>query len=178
VPPITVVFIASGLAVWLNALYFLGIGAGRAHADGPDPLVTVGWVSVTAGIVDLLSATYILAVRPAPLGDASVVLAGLVVFYGVFFLALGISEVKGLDLRPIGNLAVAVAIVPLFWWKFFEGGWMFRSILLVWLVAFLAIAATTHGRFKAGFLGMVLLVTAAYSFFTPVAVLAMGRSIP
>jgi len=176
VPPITVVFIASGLAVWLNALYFLGIGANRAHADSPDPLVTVGWVTMAAGIVDLLSATYILGVRP--LGDASVVLAGLVVFYGIFFLALGISEVRGLDLRPIGNLAVAVAVVPLFWWQFFEGGWMFRSILLVWLVAFLAVAGTTHGKFKARLLGMVLLVTAAYTFFTPVAVLAMGRSIP
>ena len=175
-PPITVVFIASGLAVWLNALYFLGIGASRAHADSPDPLVTVGWVTMAAGIVDLLSATYILGVRP--LGDASVVLAGLVVFYGIFFLALGISEVRGLDLRPIGNLAVAVAVVPLFWWQFFEGGWMFRSILLVWLVAFLAVAGTTHGKFKARLLGMVLLVTAAYTFFTPVAVLAMGRSIP
>ncbi|GAB6984909.1 hypothetical protein [Nocardioides pyridinolyticus] len=177
-PPITVVFIASGLAVWLNALYFLGVGAKRAEADGPDPLVTVGWVSLTAGIIDLLSATYILAVRPAPLGDASVVLAGLVVFYGLFFVALGVTEVKGLDLRPIGNLAIAVALVPLFWWKFFEGGWMFRSILVVWLVAFLAIAATTHGKFKAGRLGAVLLVTAAYTFFTPVALLAMGQAIP
>ncbi|GAA1127088.1 hypothetical protein [Nocardioides aquiterrae] len=177
-PPITVVFIASGLAVWLNALYFLGIGAKRAAADGPDPLVSVGWVSLAAGIVDLLSATYILAARPAPLGDAAVVLAGLVVFYGMFFIALGVTEVKGLDLRPIGNLAVAVAIVPLFWWKFFEGGWMFRSILVVWLVAFFAIAATTYGKFKASGLGVVLLVTAAYTFFAPVAILALGRTIP
>ncbi len=68
--------------------------------------------------------------------------------------------------------------MPLFWWKFFEGGWMFRSILVVWLVAFLAIAATTHGKFKAGRLGAVLLVTAAYTFFTPVALLAMGQAIP
>lgn len=175
-PPITVVFIASGLAVWLNALYFLGIGAKRADDKSPDPLVTVGWVSIAAGLVDLLSATYILAVRP--LGDASVVLAGLVVFYGMFFLALGIAEVRGLDLRPIGNLAIAVAIVPLFWWKFFEGGWMFRSILVVWLVAFLAIAATTHGKFQARPLGLTLLGTAAYTFFAPVAILAMGQAIP
>jgi hypothetical protein len=176
VPPITVVFIASGLAVWLNALYFLGIGATRAGDDQPDPLVSVGWVAMAAGVVDLVSASYILAARP--MGDAAVVLAGLVVFYGTFFLALGVTEIRGLDLRVVGNLAIAVAIVPLFWWKFFEGGWMFRSILVVWLVAFLAIAATTYGKVQGKVLGLVLLVTAAYTFFTPVALLAMGRSIP
>jgi hypothetical protein len=178
VPPITVLFIASGLAVWLNALYFLGLGARRASAEHPDPLVGVGWATLAAGIVDLISATYILAARPAPLGDAGVVLAGLVVFYGLFFLALGITEIKGLDLRPVGNLAIAVAIVPLFWWKFFEGGWMFRSILVVWAVAFLMVAGTTYGKVQAKALGLVLLGTAAYTFFTPVALLAMGDTIP
>jgi hypothetical protein len=131
---------------------------------------------MAAGVVDLVSASYILAARP--MGDAAVVLAGLVVFYGMFFLALGVTEIRGLDLRVVGNLAIAVAIVPLFWWKFFEGGWMFRSILVVWLVAFLAIAATTYGKVQGKVLGLVLLVTAAYTFFTPVALLAMGRSIP
>ncbi len=176
-PPITVVFVATGLAVWLNALFFLGVGA-KPQGDGPNPLVSVGWVSLTAGIVDLVSATYILAARPAPLGDASVVLAGLVVFYAMFFFALGITEVAGLDLRPIGNLAVAVAIVPLFWWKFFEGGWMFRSNLVIWLVVFLIIAGTTYGKIQGRVLGWALVVTAGYTFFTPVVLLALGRSIP
>ena len=177
-PPITVVFIATGLAVWMNALYFLGIGAGRSDDKSPDPLVSVGWVSAAAGIIDLIMASYIIVVRPAPLGDASVVLAGLVAFYGMFFLALGITEIRGLDLRPIGNLAIAVAIVPLFWWKFFEGGWMFRSILLVWLVAFLAVAGTTYGKINGKALGNVLLLTAGYTFFAPVAILATGNAIP
>jgi hypothetical protein len=177
-PPITVVFIVSGLAVWLNALYFLGIGAARADASKPDPLVSVGWVTATAGILDLLSAVYIIAARPAPLGDGAVVLAGLVAFYGMFFLALGVTEIRGLDLRPIGNLALAVAIVPLFWWNFFEGGWMFRSILVVWLVAFLAVAGTVYGKLNGRALGNVLLVTAAYTFFAPVAILATGNAIP
>ena len=177
-PPITVVFIASGLAVWLNALFFLGVGASRSGPDRPDPLISVGWVSLAAGIVDLVSANYILAARPAPLGDAAVVLAGLVVFYGIFFVALGITEIKRLDLRPVGNLAFAVAIVPLFWWNFFEGGWMFRSILIVWLFAFLAIAGTTYGKLPGRGLGLVLLGTATYTFFAPVALLATGRVIP
>ena len=103
---------------------------------------------------------YIIAARPAPLGDASVVLAGLVVFYGLFFLTLGITEIVGLDLRQVGNLAIAVALVPLFWWPFFDGGWMFHSILIVWVVAFLAIAGTTYGKIPARLLGVILLITA------------------
>lgn len=177
-PPITVVFISTGLAVWVNALYFLGLGASRSDDSRPDPLIGVGWVSTAAGAIDLLMASYILAARPTPLGDASVVLAGLVAFYGMFFLALGISEIRGHDLRPVGNLAVAVAIVPLFWWKFFEDGWMFRSILIVWLVAFLAVAGTTYGKVKGRALGGILLATSGYTFFAPVAILATGNAIP
>jgi hypothetical protein len=176
-PPITVAFVASGLAVWLNALFFLGLGS-KPSEGGPEPLKSVGWVSLAAGIVDLSQAAYIIAARPAPLGDASVVLAGLVVFYGVFFLTLGITEIAGLDLRPVGNLAIAVAVVPLFWWKFFDGGWMFHSILVVWFVAFLAIAATTYGKVQPKVLGAVLLITAGYTFFAPVILLALGKSIP
>jgi hypothetical protein len=159
----------------LNAFYFLGIGA-KQEPEGPNPLVTVGWASIIGGIVGLVQSTYIMVARP--LDDASVVLAGLVAVYGGFFLLLGITEVLGLDLRQIGNLAIAVAIVPLFWWQFFEGGWMFRSILIVWAVAFLAIAATTYGKLPGRLLGFILLITAVYTFFVPPIMLALGYSIP
>jgi len=176
-PPITIVFVASGLAVWLNALYFLGVGSQRTD-DGPDPLRTVGAATFLVGIVDLTQAVYIMAARPAPLGTASVVLAGLIAFYGVFFVILGWTELAGLDLRPVGNLAIAVAIVPLFWWRFFDGGWMFRSILVLWVVAFASVAATIYGRLRPRPLGTVLLGTSAYSFFVPAIILALGKTIP
>jgi hypothetical protein len=177
-PPITIVFVVTGLAVFVNALAFLGVGA-DAKEDGPSPLVTVGWITLVAGIVDLVEAAYILAVRPEPIGDpASVPLAGLVTFYGTFFVALGIALVKGLDLRPIANLAVAVAIVPLAWWPFFAGGWMFRSILVVWVFAFLGVTATVYGRLPGRALGGTLMVTSLYTFLAPAALLALGLSIP
>ncbi|MCW2632839.1 MAG: hypothetical protein JWR88_1801 [Pseudonocardia sp.] len=177
-PPITVVFVITGLAVFTIALAFLGVGAKPAEGS-PNPLLTVGWISLAAGLVDLLQAMYIIAARPTPPGDpASIPLAGLVTFYGVFFLAVGVSLIGGLDLRPVANLAVPVAIVPLFWWPFFEGGWMFRSILIVWVVAFLAVAATVYGRLNGKVLGAILLITSLYTFLTPAAILALGKSIP
>ncbi|GAA3724383.1 hypothetical protein [Streptomyces tremellae] len=173
-PPITVIFVVSGLAVWLNGLAFLGVGAKKAEGT-PDPLVSVGWVTLVAGVVDFAEAVYLLAAVPPATG---IPLAGLVVFYATFFTTLGLTLVKGLDLRPVGNLAVAVALVPLFWWSFFDGTWMFQSILAVWAVAFLSVAATTYGRLPGRILGGVLTVTALYTFLTPAVLLALGHAIP
>lgn len=176
-PPITIVFFLTGIAVWANALYFLGIGADKQDG-GADPLKSVGWISLMAGLSNFGQAIYIMGARPAPLGDASVLLAGLVIFYAAFFTFLGITEILGLDLRVLGNVSAAVAIVPLFYWDFFAGGWMFRSILVVWAVVFLAITATTYGRLQPKITGSMLVGTAVYTFWVPAAILALGNKIP
>lgn len=185
-PPITVVFVGTGLVVWLNALYFLGVGAD--HEEGaPNPLVSVGWATLVIGLLDLVSASLILfrgtefdVAEGAFIGvnEVFLPLAGLVTFYGLFFTVLGITEIKGLDLRVVGNLAIAVAIVPLFWLDFFDGSWMFQSILVVWVVAFLGVAATTYGKLPGKVLGLILLATAIYTFWTPAIILALGNEIP
>lgn len=174
-PPITIVFVGTGLVVWLQALYFLGIGADKKEGT-PDPIIGLGWITLIIGLTNLVQATYIMWARP--LEDASIPLAGLIVFYGVFFSLLGITEILGLDLRVVGNLSIAVAIVPLFWFDFFDGSWMFQSILVVWAVAFGAITATTYGKLPGKSLGLILLVTAVYTFWTPAIILALGNEIP
>ena len=118
-PPITIVFIATGLVVWLNALYFLGVGADER--DGKNPLVGIGHASLVVGLLNLVQAVYIMWARPLEGGD--VVLAGLIVFYGLFFVVLGKAEMEGWDLRVVGNLAVPTAILPLFWWDALPGEW-------------------------------------------------------
>jgi len=177
-PPITVVFVITGIAVWLNGLYFLGIGA-KPKEGGPDPLLTVGWVTLVAGVVDLVNAVWIIQkLFGTDASDTGVRLAGLITFYGIFFVALGASIVRGLDLRPVGNLAVVVAIVPLFWWSFFDGSWMFQSILVVWVASFLGVTALTYGRVKAEIAGVLLVGTSLYTFLLPAAILATGHTIP
>lgn len=176
-PPITIVLFLTGIAVWANALFFLGVGANPGEG-GSNPLKAVGWISLIAGLSNFGQAIYIMAARPAPLGDNAVLLAGLVIFYAAFFTFLGITEILGLDLRPLGNVSLAVAVVPLFYWDFFAGGWMFRSILVIWAVAFLSIALTTYGKFRPQLLGLTLLGTAVYTFWTPGVILALGKAIP
>jgi hypothetical protein len=174
-PPIAVVFFVTGIAVWANALFFLGVGA-TAEEGGSNPLKGVGWITLTAGLLDLVHATTVLSGGLA--GEGSILLSGLIAIYGAFFTFLGVTEILGLDLRPLGNVAVAVAIVPLFYWDFFAGGWMFRSILLIWTIVFLAVWATTYGRLEGKVLGWLLVLTAVYTFWTPVIILALGRDIP
>lgn len=176
-PPITIIFFVTGIAVWANAMYFLGVGADQKEG-GSNPLKAVGWITLVAGLVDFVQAFAIMSTALAGAGDPLIQLAGIVAIYGAFFTLLGITEIQGLDLRPIGNVAAAVAIIPLFYWKFFAGGWMFRSILVVWLVVFLAIAATTYGKLTAKTLGGLLVVTAVYTFWVPAVILALGNKIP
>ncbi|HEX4190501.1 MAG TPA: hypothetical protein VHZ06_05855 [Marmoricola sp.] len=177
-PPITVAFVVTGLAVWLNGLAFLGIGSEPAEGK-PSPLVTVGWVTLTAGLVDLANAVWIIQkLFGGDSGDTGVRLAGLIAFYGLFFVALGAALIKDLDLRPIGNLAIGVALVPLAWWSFFDGGWMFKSILAFWVVSFGSVAAVIYGRLAGRALGVVLVATSLYTFLLPAAILGSGHAIP
>jgi len=174
-PPITIVFFGSGIAVWANAMYFLGVGADPKEGSA-DPLRSVGWVTLTAGIADFVQAFAIMSNQLA--GDASILLGGLVSIYALFFTFLGITEIMGLDLRPLGNVCIAIALVPLFYFDFFTGSWMFQSILLVWAVVFLSITGVAYGKVRPKILAYLLFLTALYTFWTPAVILALGNEIP
>jgi len=85
-PPIAIVFFLTGIAVWANALYFLGVAAQRAEG-GSDPVKAVGWITLVAGLSDFLQVLVI--------GSGNNLLGGLVVFYAAFFTLLGIAEIAG-----------------------------------------------------------------------------------
>ena len=160
--PITMVFIITGLAVFTQAMFFLGIGA-SAEEGKKSPIVPVGYISVIAGIINLVVGLYITVVRPLD-ADPSLLLAGLIGFYGLFFLALGLAEILDMDLRVIGNLAIPTAILPLFWINFFSDT-QWTLILIWWVVTFLAITLTTYGKLQARVLGIILMITASFTFF-------------
>lgn len=178
-PPIVLVFVVTGSALFVISSFFLGWGA-KADDAGSNPLKTVGWIAMVAGVVDLITAIYVVTLQTdtevLKLGAAAVALGGLLGFYGLFFISVGAAAFWGMDLRPIANLAIPVALVPLLWWNFppFQDHWMFRSIMIVWVIAFLAVTATVYGKLGAKALGGILLVTAIYTFFVPVAILVLN----
>ncbi len=95
--------------------------SGPSTSESLKPCFPVGWITLLAGLSDFAQAFYLMAARPAPLGGASVLISGLVIFYASFFTFLGITEIRGLDLRPLGNVAFAVALVPLPYRQVFSG---------------------------------------------------------
>ena len=90
--PLTVLQFLLGMAAWVNALFFLGVGAAAAEG-GANPLKTVGWISLVSGLGAFTVVWYLLVNRPAPLGDNAVAVAGLASIYALFFVALGAVEI-------------------------------------------------------------------------------------
>ena len=119
------------LSTFVN--YLCRIGANGAEGK-KSPIISAGWIALVAGIVDLIVGIYITAARPID-ADPSLLLAGLIAFYGLFFIALGLSEILDLDLRVVGNLAIPTAILPLAWLNFFAGSTPFTLILIPVLLA-------------------------------------------
>jgi hypothetical protein len=96
------------------------------------------------------------------------------VFYGFFWVFLGSSLVRGADLRPIGQVSIAYAIVDLWFlnsaWNFSQangGRYLSLIILLVILtIVFLVLYAAVHGRpalFKVN--AVLLIILALLGFY-------------
>ncbi len=199
-PPVTIILFLTGIAVWVEGVYHLGIdaepvpggipatdrfGSMRATAGGPGtamagplPVRAVGWIMLLAGLSDFVQAFYIMAAKP--LGTPETVrLGGLVAIYAGFFTFLGIAQILGLDMRVVGDAAIPVGIVPLVYIPlFFADSWMMRSIIVIWGIAFIATWAHTHNWLSARIFGAYLVLVAIFTFFLPPALLALGHPLP
>ncbi|MCH7582718.1 MAG: hypothetical protein IIC72_08795 [Acidobacteria bacterium] len=168
---VSVIFFTFALGAWVIGLYLVGMGATPTE-EGPDPLVTVGWIEVIVGVI-LAGQVFILVQTGA------LVLAGLVLLFAVFFTAFGVALVTGADLRPIGNLSIPVGILAALYFTFdgFEDTFLFQSSTLLWGVVFLLVAGYTYGKVGAKALGWALVITGLWGFL-PAVYLALDKAIP
>jgi len=173
---VSVIFFTFALGAWVIGLYLLGVGA-EPTEEGSDPLVTVGWVELTVGVI-LITQVFVL-VQQAGGEGLILTLAGLPLLFAVFFTGLGAALIKGTDLRPIGNLAVPVGILAALYVTFdlFNDTFLFQSSTILWGVVFLMIAGFTYGKVEAKQLGYALIVTAIWGFL-PAVYLALDKTIP
>lgn len=176
---VAVVFFTFGLGAWVIGLYLVGMGANPAEG-GKDPLLTVGWIEVIVGLI-LATQVFILVQQAGGAENPGLILtlAGLVLLFAVFFTAFGVALVRGLDLRPIGNLSVAVGILAALYVQFdlFNDTFLFQSSTIWWGIVFLLIAGFTYGKVPAKLLGYALLITGIWGFL-PVVYLALDQTIP
>ena len=109
------------------------------------------------------------------------------VFYGFFWVFLGASLVRGADLRPVGQVSIAFAIVDLWFLnsslKFTSatgGKYVSLTILLVILtVVFLVLYAAVHGRaslFKVN--AVLLIILALLGFYLAFSLIYPGGYTP
>lgn len=172
--PLTLLLVSLGLVVWAAGLFFLGIGSEPAEG-GQHPVRTLGVISLVGGLVAFVNITYLLFIRPAPLGDTSMAVIALATPYAFFFTALGITAFNGLDLKPLANIALPIAVGSLFFiTKFFDGDLLFQTSMVVWTVAFAAVWATVYGKLPAKTLGAILTFTSVWTFFLPALRIALG----
>jgi len=174
---VAVIFFTFGLGAWVIGLYLLGVGANPTEEAG-DPGATVGWVELIVGLI-LTTQVFVLVQQAGDGLSPLLILAGLVLLFALFFTALGVSLIKGLDLRPIGNLAVPVGVLAAFYVSFdlFDGTFLFQSSTIWWLIVFLLVAGFTYGMVPAKLLGAALVLTGIYGFL-PVVYLALNQPIP
>jgi hypothetical protein len=119
----------------------LGGGWGTAH-------LSLGVMMVILGVSDYMTDPF---GAPAISGYTGIALA----FYGFFWVFLGLSLIRGLDLRPVGQISIAYAIVDLW---LLRGAWEINQtfpghpfysliiLLVVLTVVFIVFYAAVHGR--------------------------------
>jgi hypothetical protein len=125
----------------------LGGGWGLAH-------LSLGFMMVIVGVSDYMTNPF---AGDQPATMAIMQLSGFtgiaLVYYGFFWIFLGGSLVRGFDLRPVGQISIAYAIVDLWFlyesWKINQALGVFYSLtilLVILTVVFIVFYAAVHGR--------------------------------
>ena len=117
----------------------LGGGWGLAH-------LSLGAMMVILGVSDYMT-------NPFGSNPLSGYTGIALVYYGFFWIFLGGTLVRGLDLRPVGQVSIAYAIVDLWFlyesWQINKATGTFYSLtilLVILTVVFIVLYAAVHGR--------------------------------
>jgi hypothetical protein len=90
------------------------------------------------------------------------------VYYGFFWVILGVSLIRGYDLRPIAQIAIPYAIVSAY---FIAGAaalklWSIVILLIILVITFFALWPATHGSIGAlKLVGVLVIIMAIIAFY-------------
>lgn len=170
---LTMMFVAFGLAAWANGLFFIGYGAEPAEG-GAHPVKTVGVISFIAGLTGFATVIWAGFV----VGGPGIAVMALATVYALFFTALGLTAWLALDLKPIANICLVIAVwsLPFIGFAGFDKDLLSQASMIIWFVAFALIWAVVYGKMKANWLGWWLVLTAIVTFFIPALRIATGST--
>ena len=124
-----------------------------------------GWglAHLSLGAMMILVGVSTYMTNPTTIDPVSSFFGIALVWYGFFWVFLGASLVRGADLRPIGQVSIAFAIVDLW---FLRGSlelklYSFTILLVILTIVFLVLYAAVHGRASLFKVNAVLLIILA-----------------
>ena len=172
--PLTGLLISLGLGSWANALYFLGIGSKPAEGR-VDPYRTVAWISFLTGLVlTVFGAIYIITLPEAFGAQTAVAVGGLAVMFGFVWTLLGIVQLQGLDLRPVGNVCFWAGVFTVLFIWIFRAVIVFWTTMTIWSIGLFMVTAVSYGKLSPRVLGVWLLLFATWTTFLPAALISLA----
>ena len=175
--PITIGMVGLQFALFVNALALLGIDAEPDEEGGPDPAKSIGMVGSIIGAISLIFMSFFLLIG-SPFGTEGLAAQIQIMFsaisgmYGFLFLGFGVAQIKGWDLRPIGNAALGAAIMQVLEILIIASQWgldlnniITEIVLLIYVVALVGFWRTTHGELQPRTQGWLLLLAWLGTFY-------------
>jgi len=161
-------------ALFLNAFPLLGIDSDEGQS-GP-PARSVGAVGSLLGAISLLFMSFWFIIG-APLGKDGInpqvqltfsLISGM---YGLLWLSVALVQMKGWDIRPLGNAALiaavmqVIAMVVLVTWGLNLTLTLIEIVLGIYVLVLLGFWGVTHGKFSAKGEGWLLLLAVLGTFY-------------
>jgi cytochrome bd-type quinol oxidase subunit 2 len=118
--PITFAFIGLFIGLWIEGMAFLGAYPEQEGAAPVSPTLALGGFLLAGTTMLLGSLWLVLSTRvpaegnPLALAQIPLLLSGILGVYGFVLLVAGIAQFNGWDLRPVGQMAIAAAILQAF----------------------------------------------------------------
>ena len=175
--PITLGMVGLQIALFVNALALFGVDGEPAEEGGPNPAISVGMGASLMAAISLLFMAFFLLIG-TPFGTEGIAAEIQIMFsaisgmYGFLFLGFGFVQIKGWDVRPIGNVALVAAIMQIleilviaFRWGLSFGNILTEIVLILYVLALLGFWRTTHGKQSPKVQGWLLILAWLGTFY-------------
>jgi hypothetical protein len=169
-PPITLGMVGLQFGLFVNAFALLGIDAAPAGEGQPDPGKAVGMAGSLMAALSLIFMAFWLLIG-APFGtegaaaEIQIMFSAISGMYGFLFLGFGFVQIKGWDVRPVGNVALCAAILQVIEIIIIAARWglnlnniLTEIVLIIYVVALVGFWRTTHGNQSPQIQGWLLLL--------------------
>jgi len=175
--PITLGMVGLQFGLFANALALMGIDAAPAGEGQPDPGKSVGMAGSLMAAMSLIFMAFWLLIG-APFGtegaaaEVQIMFSAISGMYGFLFLGFGFVQLKGWDLRPVGNVALCAAILQVIEIIIIATRWglglnniLTEIVLIIYVAALVGFWRTTHGKQSPAIQGWLLLLAWLGTFY-------------